>query len=194
MFERTYQDQLNNVHRLFYTRLTQSYNGLIDPDRGGRALHFPYAAIQRTTNKTFTADTATEITFDENDFLSGCENDGTNGILVNQTGIYNYQYSAQWRNTDAQDYDSWIWIRINSTDVEGTGSRFSVPSKHGTEDGHLIVSANFFVQLNPGDYVKMFAAVSNAVVFMESYPAQTTPFAMPSIPSVVATLTFVSAV
>lgn len=194
MFERTYQDQLNNVHRLFYNRLTQSYNGLIDPDRGGRALHFPYAAIQRTTDKTFTADTATEITFDENDFLSGCENDGTNGILVNQAGIYNYQYSVQWRNTDSQDHDAWIWIRINSTNVAGTASQFTVPSKHGSVDGHLIAAANFFVQLDTGDYVKMFAAVSNTAITMEAYPAQTTPFAMPSISSIVATLTFVSAV
>lgn len=194
MFERVYQDQLNNVHRLFYNRLTQSYNGLIDPDRGGRALYFPYAAIQRTTDKTFTADTATEITFDENDFLSGCENDGTNGILVNQAGIYNYQYSVQWKNTDSQEHDAWIWIRVNTTDVEGTGSQFTIPSKHGTEDGHLIAAANFYVQLAAGDYVKMFAAVSDAVVSMEAYAAQTTPFAMPSIPSIVATLTFVSAV
>jgi len=194
MFERVYQDQLNNVHRLFYNRLTQSYNGLIDPDRGGRALYFPYAAIQRTTDKTFTADTATEITFDQNDFLSGCENDGTNGILVNQAGIYNYQYSVQWRNTDSQEYDAWIWLRVNNTDVEGTGSEFTIPSKHGTEDGHLIAAANFYVQLAVGDYVKMFAAVSNAVVSMEAYAAKTTPFAMPAIPSIVATLTFVSAV
>jgi hypothetical protein len=167
---------------------------LIDPDRGGRALYFPYAAIQRTTDKTFTADTATEVTFDQNDFLSGCENDGTNGILVNQPGIYNYQYSVQWRNTDAQEHDAWIWIRINSTNVDGTASQFTIPSKHGTEDGHLIAAANFFVQLNTGDYVKMFAAVSDAVVSMEAYSAQTSPFVMPAIPSVVATLTFISAV
>ena len=194
MFERVYQDQLNNVHRLFYNRLTQSYNGLIDPDRGGRALYFPHAAIQRTTDNTFTADTATEVTFDQNDFLSGCENDGTNGILVNQPGIYNYQYSVQWRNTDSQEHDAWIWIRINSTNVDGTASQFTIPSKHGTEDGHLIAAANFFVQLNTGDYVKMFAAVSDAVVSMEAYSAQTSPFVMPAIPSVVATLTFISAV
>jgi hypothetical protein len=40
----------------------------------------------------------------------------------------------------------------------------------------------------------MFAAVDNVAVSMEAYAAQTTPFVMPSIPSCVATLTFVSAV
>jgi hypothetical protein len=198
-YDRPYQDQLNSVQRLFYNRLTQSYNSLISPPLpgvppGGSNLYFPYAAIQRTTDKTFTANTATEITFDENDFLSACTNDGTNGIGVEVSGIYNYQFSVQWRNTSAQIHDAWIWLRINSTDVAGTGSQFSIVSRHGGVDGHAIAAANFYVQLTAGDFVKMFAAVDNTAVSMEAYAAITSPFAMPSIPSVVATLSFVSAV
>lgn len=194
-----YQDQLNNIQRLFYNRLSQSYNNLISPPLpnvppGGSGLYFPYAAIQRTTDKTFTADTATEITFDTNDFLSACANDGTNGIEVEVTGLYNYQFSVQWRNTDSQAHTSWIWLRVNNTDAAGTNSQFSVPSKHGSTDGHLIAAANFYVQLTAGDFVKMFAAVDNTAISMEAYAAQTSPFIMPSIPSVVATLSFVSAV
>jgi hypothetical protein len=193
------QDQLNNIHRLFYNRLTRSYNSLISSPSlniapGGSNLYFPYAAIQRTTDKTFTANTATEITFDTNDFLSACTNDGTNGIGVEVSGIYNYQFSVQWRNTSAQIHDAWIWLRKNSTNIVGTGSQFSIVSRHGGVDGHAIAAANFYVQLTAGDFVKMFAAVDNTAVSMEAYPAQTTPFAMPSIPSVVATLSFVSAV
>ena len=198
-YERPYQDQLNNVHRLFYNRLTDAYNALISPPLpgiapGGSNLYFPYAAIQRTTDKTFTANTATEITFDQNDFLSSCVNDGTNGIEVEITGIYNYQFSVQWKNTDSQAHTAWIWLRVNSTDVAGTGSQFSVLSKHGSTDGHVIAAANFYVSLTAGDFVKMFAAVDNTAVSMEAYAAITTPFAMPAIPSCVATLSFVSAV
>jgi len=187
------------VQRLFYNRLTQSYNSLISPPLpgvppGGSNLYFPYAAIQRTTDKTFTANTATEITFDENDFLSACTNDGTNGIGVEVSGLYNYQFSVQWRNTSSQIHDAWIWLRINSTDVAGTGSQFSIVSRHGGVDGHAIAAANFYVQLTAGDFVKMFAAVNDTALAMEAYPVQTSPFAMPSIPSVVATLSFVSAV
>ena len=105
-YDRPYQDQLNNVHRLFYNRLTQSYNALISPAigtnlPGGGYLYYPYAAVQRTTDKTFTANTATQITFDTNDFLSGCTNDGTDGITVQQAAIYNYQFSVQFANTAA---------------------------------------------------------------------------------------------
>ena len=196
-YDRPYQDQLNNVHRLFYNRLTQSYNALISPPiadnlPGGGYLYYPYAAIQRTTDKTFTANTATQITFDQNDFLSACTNDGTDGIAISQPGIYNYQFSAQWANPDTQVHTTYIWLRVNGVDVAGTASKFDVPAKHGTSDGYLISAANFYVQLQAGDYVELWAAADSTSPYMEAYAAQTSPFAMPSIPSVVATLSFVS--
>lgn len=191
-YDRAYMDKLLSLFRIYFNQV-DSVTGVVLGARGGAYLNFPYAAIQRNTAKTFTANTATEITFDTNDFLNGCTNDGTNGTLVAQAGLYNYQFSVQWANTDAQEFDAWVWLRVNDKDVAGTGSQFTIPSKHGTENGHLVASANFYVQLNAGDYVKMYAAVSDPAVFMETYPAQTTPFAMPSVPSVVATLTFVSA-
>lgn len=196
-YVRSYQDQLNNVHRLFYNRLTQSFNGLISPGTpsfapGGTNLYFPYAAVQRTTDKTFTVNTATLITFDQNDYLSGCTNDGTDGIVVNQAGIYNYQFSVQWKNAIAQEQFGWIWLQKNGDDVPGTASRFSVPSKHAGGDGHLIGAANFFIQLAAGDYVSMYAAVDSVDVTMDAVAAQTIPWEMPAIPSVVATLSFVS--
>lgn len=192
-YETRFHDQHSDVLRLYFNQLSGNLNTLVGT-RGGQYLNFPYAAIQRTTDRTFTANTATEITFDENDFLNGCENDGTNGILVNQSGIYNYQFSVQFANSDSQAFTAWVWFRVNNTNVPGTASQFSIPSRHGSVNGHLVAAANFYVQLNAGDFVKMFAAVDSATVYMESYPAQTTPFPRPSIPSVVATLSFVSSV
>jgi len=185
------QDYLNNVLRLYFNQVDTDFGGLLS-SVGGRFLSSPYAAIQRTTDKTFTANTATEITFDQNDFLNGCENDGTDGITASYAGIYNYQFSVQFTNTDSQEHDAWIWLRTNSTDVAGTGSQFTVPSKHGTVDGHLIAAANFYVSLQAGDKIKMMAAVNDATVSMQAYAAQASPWAMPAIPSIVATLSFVS--
>lgn len=193
LWDRQFQDQFANVLRLYFNQLNNFGSNLLGPV-GGRFSAFPYAAIQRTTDRTFTANTPTEVTFDQNDFLNACTNDGTNGITVLYPGLYNYQFSVQWKNTDSQAHDAWIWLRINDADVPGTASQFTVPSKHGATDGHLIAAANFYVRLNSRDSVKFYAAVSNTQVSVEAYPAQTTPFVMPSTPSVVATLSFVSAV
>lgn len=190
-YERPYQDQYSKVLRLYFNQLNAGLITLVGP-RGGRYINSPYAAIQRTTNKTFTANTATQITFDQNDFLNGCTNDSTDGVSVEQPGIYNYQFSVQLKNTDTQIHSAWIWLRINNVDVSGTASKFDVVSSHGGTPGYVIAACNFFVQLDTNDTIEMWAAVSNANASFEAAAAQTSPFVMPAIPSVVATLSFVS--
>ena len=190
-YEPRFHNQHSDVLRLYFNQLDNTLASVLAP-RGGKWLDFPYAAIQRGTDKTFTANTATQITFGTNDFLNGCTNDGTDGIAVEQSGIYNYQFSIQFANTDSQAHAAWVWLRKNGVDITGTGSKFDVPSSHGSSDGYLIAACNFYVELAAGDTIEMWAAVNNAAVYMEAYPAQTSPFAMPSIPSVVATLSFVS--
>ena len=192
MPDRLYMDQLTNAQRLYYNKIDNVLQTLFNI-RGGAYLSYPYAAIQRTTDKTFTANTATQITFDTNDFLSGCTNDGTDGIHVDVAGIYNYQFSVQLKNTDTQIHSAWIWLRVNGVDVTGTGSKFDVTSSHGGIPGFVIAACNFYVELQAGDYVEMWAAVDNTAVTFDATTASTSPFAMPSIPSVVATLSFVSA-
>lgn len=196
-------DQTNSILRLFFNQLVALFAALFGKDTngqytGGKYLSFPYGAAQRTTDATFAAaDTATRITLNQTDFANGTANITTDGISVNQAGVYNYQFSIQWANTGTAINTGYCWLRVyngtTTVDIPGTASKFDVPSKHGTSDGYLIVAVNFYVQLNAGDHVELWGAVSNTQLYMEAYAAQTTPWAMPAIPSVVATLTFVSA-
>ena len=194
-----YQDQFTNILRIYFNGIDTTFSGLLGSANstlgthpGGGYLQFPYAAVQRTTNKTFTANTATLITFNQADFLNDCTNNTSDGIHVNTAGIYNYQFSVQWANPDTQIHTTYIWLRVNGVDLAGTGSKFDIPAKHGSSDGYLISAANFYVQLQAGDYVELWAAADSTSPYMEAYAAQVSPFAMPSIPSVVATLSFVS--
>lgn len=191
-YERRFIDQHSNVLRLYFNQLSNTTGSLLG-NKGGRFLSYPYAAVQRTTDKSFTINTPTQITFDQNDFLNGCTNDGTDGIHVEHEGIYNYQFSTQFRNTNTQIHSAWIWLRVNGVDLAGTGSKFDVTSSHGGIDGFVIGAANFYVQLQSGDYVEMWAAVDNTAVTFDATGASSSPFVMPAIPSVVATLSFVSA-
>jgi len=198
-YSQQYVDQLTNILRLYFNGVDTTFGGLLGNTKTGTAVHpgggylaFPYAAIQRTTDLSFTANTATQVTFNQNDYLNDCTNDGTDGIHVKTAGIYNYQFSVQLKNTDTQIHAAWIWLRVNSTDLAGTGSKFDVTSSHGGIDGFVIGAANFYVQLNAGDYVEMWAAVDNTAVTFDATAAQVSPFVMPAIPSVVATLSFVS--
>ena len=141
-YEKRFHDQHSDVLRLYFNQLSNVVGAVVAP-RGGQYLNFPYAAIQRTTDKTFTINTPTQITFDQNDFLNGCANDGTDGIRVAQDGVYNYQFSIQFANTDSQIHTAYVWLRINGVDVPGTGSKYDVTNSHGGVDGYLIATCNF---------------------------------------------------
>lgn len=188
----------NAVLRIYFTRITTALAVLFGP-RGGKYLNIPYGAVQRDTDFNFTtANTATLVSCATIDFLNGTTLDATDGITVAQAGIYNYQFSVQMANTDTQSHAAYIWLRVNGVDAVGTASKFDVPSKHGSSDGYLIAACNFYVDLDANDHVEMWAAAnqietaSSDGVYFEAYAAQTSPFARPSIPSVVATLSFVS--
>lgn len=195
-----FMEQHSNILRLYFNTIDTTFSGLLgNPSNGsglvpgGAYLSFPYAAVQRTTDKTFAANTPTLVTFDQNDFMSATTNTGTDGIAVDRAGIYNYQFSAQWANPDTQIHTAYIWLQVNGVDVAGTGSKFDVPAKHGTSDGYLIAACNFYVELQAGQHVDLYAAVTNTQLYMEAYAANSPGFTMPSIPSIVATLTYVSA-
>ena len=166
-YDRPYQDQLNNVFRLYFEQSSANLNSLVG-NSGMRFLQAPYAAIQRTTDKSFTANTATQITFDQNDYLNGCTNDGTDGITAGYNGLYNYQFSIQFRNSDTQIHSAWVWLRKNGVDVPGTGSKFDVTNKHGGIDGFVIGAANFYIDLLQGDTVEMWAAVDDTSVTFDA--------------------------
>ena len=191
-YERRYQDQYSNVLRLYFNRLQNALSTLFGT-RGGRFLNFPYGAYQNNSDVTLAAiDTPTLVPLPITDFQNGMYAVVGDGIHVQQAGIYNYQFSIQFRNSDTQIHDAFVWLRINGVDAPWTGSAFSVTSRHGGVDGYNIGAVNFFIELKDGDYVEMWWAANSTQISMHSIAATTTPYVRPGSPSVVATLSFVS--
>lgn len=198
LYDERYFSQTNGGLNVYFTKLRNLFGALLGP-RGGKWINNPYGAVQRNTDFNWTtANTAQLITCTTEDYLNGMTLDTVDGLHVTQSGIYNYQFSIQFANTDSQAHTAYIWLKVNSTDVIGTGSKFDVPSKHGSSDGYLIGACNFYVALNSGDHIELWGAASQVEngttdgIYLEAYAAQTSPFIMPSVPSVVATLSFVS--
>ena len=117
-------------------------------------------------------------------------------IQVDQDGIYNAQFSAQFVNTtnDVQDID--IWFRKNGTDIDNSNSQFGIKARKSTGSAsRLIASLNFYLDLNKNDYFELMWRVSDSGVSLEQFPAVTasgTTPAIPATPSIILTVTFVS--
>jgi len=111
-------------------------------------------------------------------------------------GIYNLQWSGQFQNTDNAQHDISVWLRQNGTDIAGSTGFVSVPARKSAgagNEGHIIVSWNYFVQLAANDYIELWWSTNSTQVTLQAYPAGTSP-TRPTTASVIATLSFVSAI
>lgn len=173
-----------------FFRKTISVLGSLFGPRGGRFLNIPHGAFQSVVDQTVaTINTPYALTLDTVDFANGVSVTNNSRITVAEDGIWNLQWSGQFENTDSQDHDVRVWIKINGTVVTGSTGFFAVSSKHGSVNGHVLVGWNYFVQLNTNDYVELWWETDSTMVSLQSYPAAG---AYPSTAALIATMTFVS--
>lgn len=191
-----YDERLTSqTHRgllIYFRKLTNILGTVLGP-RGGKYLNLPYGAFQDNTDQTAAnTTTAYAITFDTTDYSNGVTLSNTSRLNVSQGGLYNIQFSIQFKNTtnDTQDVD--VWFRKNGTDIAKSNSRFGLsPRKSAGDPSHMVAAMNFFVELAENDYIQLMWRPSDTGVSIEQYAAGTTP-TRPVIPSVIATMSFVS--
>jgi hypothetical protein len=177
---------------VYFSKLTALFSALFGR-RGGKWINSPYGAFQDSTDQTAAnTTTAYAVTFDTTDFSNGVTLSDSSRLNVAQAGIYNLQFSIQFQNTtnDGQDVD--VWFRKNGTNIDNSNSRFHLTPRKSTGDpSHLIASLNFFVSLAANDYVEIMWRPTDIGVSLEHFATSSTP-TRPAIPSVIATITFVS--
>jgi len=191
-YERRYQDQFANVLRLYFNQLRNALSELFS-GAGGKYVAFPYGAFSSYTSQSTTANTATLLTLSNTDFSNTVSLQTGSKITVENAGIYNLQFSAQLQNLDNAPQDVFIWLKQNGTDIVGSTGKVGMPArKSAGVPFHDIKGWNYFLSMNAGDYVQIYWSTTNASVTIETYAASGTP-TKPSTASVVATLSFVSA-
>jgi len=176
----------------YFRKLTNILGTILGP-RGGKYLNAPYGAFQDSTNQTAAnTTTAYAITFDTTDYANGITLSNTSRLNVSQGGVYNVQFSVQFKNTtnDTQDVD--VWFRKNGSDIAKSNSRFGLaPRKSSGDPSHTVAALNYFVDMAASDYLQLMWRPSDVGVSIEQYPAGTSP-TRPAVPSVIATVSFVS--
>ena len=191
-YERRHFNENYGALNGYFRKLTTILGSLFGP-RGGKFMNNPYGAFQDSTDQTAAnTTTAYAITFNTTDFSNGVTLSNSSRINVTDAGIWNCQFSIQFKNTtnDTQDVD--VWFRKNGTNIDNSNSRFNLsPRKSSGDPSHMIAAMNFFVSLNASDYIEIMWRVSDVGVSIEQYAAGTSP-TRPTIPSAIVTMSFVS--
>jgi len=153
----------------------------------------PYGAFQDSTDQTAAnTTTAYTVTFNTTDYTSGVYLSNSSRLNVRNYGVYNIQFSIQFKNTtnDGQDVD--IWFRKNGTNVDASNSRFHLPArKSGGDPSHLIAALNFFLELNANDYIEIMWRTTDTGVSIEHFDTSTSP-TRPAVPSAIVTASYVA--
>lgn len=177
---------------VYFNKITAVFATILGP-RGGKYMNNPYGAFQDSTDQVAAnTTTAYAVTLDTTDFSNGVTLSNSSRLNVAQAGIYDIQFSIQLKNTtnDGQDVD--VWFRKNGANIANSNSRFHVVARKSTGDpSHLIAAINFFVSLSANDYIEIMWRPSDVGVSIEHFAASSTP-TRPAVPSVIATLSFMS--
>ena len=195
-YDPNYANQLNNVLRLYFNQLDNSFSALLDSG-GGAYIRNPYGAFSDFTDQTATANTANLVTLATTDF-SNQVTISSSKITVQNAGIYNLQFSVQLENADNAPQDVFIWLRQgndggSSADIVGSTGKVGLPARKSPGNPfHDIKDWNYFLSMAANDYVQIYWSTTSANVSIQTYAASASP-TKPSTASVVATMSFVSA-
>lgn len=176
IYEQRYQDQFGNVLRLFFNRITNKVNSPL-----------PHASYFDTTTQTNPVADAVNL-FNFNSVISEYQitrSTPASKIYVNQTGLYNFQFSAQVDKASANAAAIYIWPRINGVNVPDSATKIVVSGS----DAEIVPAWNFLLLLEAGDYFELAWQSSETDVTILAEPATGN---IPGIPSIILTVSWVS--
>jgi len=189
--DKLYLEQLNNVLRLYFNQIDGNVAALIGGE-GGAYINNPYGAFSSFVDQTAVVNTATQLLFEVEDFSNGVTAPSSQ-ITVDRSGIYNLQFSVQAQNLQNSPQDMFIWLKQNGTDIVGSTGLIGLSARKGPSDpAHDIKGWNYFMSMNANDFIEIYWSIEDVLVTIQTYAASGSP-TKPSTASVVATMSFVSA-
>lgn len=194
LYQRPYQDQLNNIQRLFYNRLTNIVNTVVGVD-GMSTLQAPHAMLMSDEDQGSAGITsANTVTYNQPVITQGIEVRNGGELWFTTPGQYLVTFTLQVTNRSNVPAVFEVWAAYDGSNYPLSNTRFDIPARKSSSDWSHIVPAitGIFTVSDPSaEYLSIKWWSDNVDVFLESYPTNTSPD-RPAIPSVILTTNFVS--
>jgi hypothetical protein len=154
--------------------------GIVPHDRlKNNSLGSFYSTLDQTGNVA----SPTAFTFNNTAaWASGISIVSNSQITFANAGIYLCSVSVQFANAENADHETWIWYRINGTDVANSASKIVVPASG--VGGAQVFELTFIEQLTAGQYIQVMWLPEDADVTADYTAAVVGPPAYPAVPSV----------
>lgn len=138
-----------------------------------------YGAFSDSTTQTAAIiNTAYAVTWNTTSISNGVSvGTPTSRIIVDEPGVYNFQFSAQLDNTAATIVFFDLWARVNGVDVPNSNGRVRIQSNNA----ELVASWEFLLQMNAGDYFELMWAADATTAVLQAFAASAPKPATPSV-------------
>ena len=148
---------------------------------------FNYGQFSSTQTQSGSANTAYSMKFNTTDLSFGVSIVSSSRITVDNTGIYNLQFSAQLYNTANTNIHFDIWFAYTGSNVANSTTNIAVDKVAGS-NGTAVAAWNFATPITAGDYIEIKWCCNASTGQILAVGTQTVP-TRPATPSMIATLT-----
>jgi hypothetical protein len=212
--DRTYIRQLIRSLELYFDQLDSKtpvqadsftginfIGGLYSGD--GYGLKLPHVAASDSTDQVATGNnTPTAVKFNTLDSGYEWTLNAPGSATADVAGVYKITFSLQFINTANTIHNATVWLKVNGVDVANSATTFSIPArKSASEFAFNCGYSEASFTATAGDEVELYWATDLAGdptvptdgVYIFHEDAQAAPYARPTIPSVIGSIVFVSA-
>lgn len=174
-------EQFNNVLRLYFNQVSNKLNSPT-----------PHGSFYDTTTQTNPVANQVNLmkinsVYDAGDGTQYAVQKDTTRVYITQTGVYNIAFSAQLDKTGGGASDVFIWIRVNGVSVPHSATKIVIDGPNN----EIVAAWNWVLTLKDKDYIELAWQSPDTAVILLAAPASGN---IPQIPSVILTVTYVSAV
>lgn len=148
---------------------------------------FNYGQFYDTTTQSGSADTPYSMKLNTTDIGLNVSIVSESRITVQNTGIYNLQFSTQLTNTANTNITFDIWLAYTGSNVSHSNTQIDVNKTSG-QLGRQVAAWNYAVPIQANDYIELKWSCNAATGQLFASGSTSGP-TRPSIPSVIATLT-----
>lgn len=187
-------DIILNALRLYFVQLDAALGALLGRN-GGTALQNPHAMLMSDADQPNAGVTSENIvTYNTPVIEQGIEVRNGGEIHFTEPGQYLVTFSLQFANRGNAAQVIEVWAKQDGANFPLSNTRYDIPARKSISDWSHVVAAisGIFTVTDPDTtYLRIAWWSDGADVFLEDYPASTSP-TRPAIPSVILTANFVS--
>jgi len=175
-YDQRSMEQFNNVLRLYFNQVSNRLNSPTS--------HASY--YDTTTQANPVADAVNLFTYDsvvsEFQVTRGTP---TSKVYIANTGVYNFQFSAQLDKTGGSASAVYIWPRVNGVNLPNSATKIVIDGPNN----EIVAAWNFMIVMKANDYFELAWQSSDTNVVI---PYVTPSGNIPAIPSIILTVAWVS--